>query len=396
MTYNAYDFKLTIQDGPVFNPEGVTSGEAYSDISVYANGFEVVGTNVAASGDSVGYNNATILYLSFNIPEGVEAGTYAVEFDGDVEAHNRNMDEFDIEEENGSITILPDSVVVDTEEYEYDIEGKSKFYFSHDNRKFIDDDLLKTDLISVGTLMCRPVLSNGEYGEWTVADLDKIKFKIKDETWESPMAVYDNVIAPTLLLDDSGSGALSYEKGIAFFNEQIPFTISTTFQRYNSETKDFEEVSIDDLDTLYDGSPIVTGTAYIAVKGDTDLNGTVNSEDASRILEYAADFGSGKSPKIRTAESDKINALSEEELEILEDFVYFLSDVTSESEDHGETANVDGLERGTLDSSDAAYVVTYAAQFGSGKSPDWYDILDEPLPKYTKKIGEGNGKSGKN
>ena len=390
MTYNLYEFKLIVDDGPVFNPDGISNGEAYSEMSIVANGLTIGGVNT--TGDSVGYNNATILYLSFDIPEGVDPDTYKVGFDGDVKAENRHYDIFNVEEEDGSITILPDSVIVDTEEYQYDIEGKSKFYFSHDNRKFIDDDLLKTDLISVGTLMCRPVLNNGEYGEWTVADLDKIEFKLKDETWESPKAVYDTVIAPTLKGDD---GKLTYEKGIAFFKEKIPFTISTTFQRYNTETKEIEEVPIIDLDTLYDGSPIVTGEAHIGVKGDTDLNGTVNSADAALMLVYAAEFGAGNSPSIRTVESDKINALSEDELAVLENFVYFLSDVTDESEDHGQT-NSFNTGKGSVDAADAAYDLVYAAEYGAGNSPDWYDVLDEPLPKYTKKIGEGNGKTGKN
>ena len=394
MTYNSYDFKLTIEDGPEFNPAGVASGEAYSEITVMANGFEVMGTST--TGDSVGYNNATILYLSFNIPEGVAPGNYKVGFDGDVEAHDRNMDTFDIEEVDGQIRILDSSVAIDAQEYQFDVEGLSKFYFSHDNRTFIDDGLLKTDLIAEGTLKSRPVLSNGDVSDddWTIADLDKITFAIANEGWESPQAVYQNVIAPTLTGDD---GKLTYEEGIAFFKEKIPFTISTTFERYNTETKEVEEVELNNVSTLYNGDPIVTGEAYIGVKGDTDLNGTVNSVDATLMLVYAAEYGSGNSPKIRTVESDKINALSEADLAVLEDFVYFLSDVSSESEDHGVTSNRVSGERGTIDAADATYDLDYAARFGAGNTPDWYDVLDEdPLPKYTKIIGEGNGKTGKN
>ena len=235
-------------------------------------------------------------------------------------------------------------------------------------------------MISVGTLRCRPVLSNGEYGEWTVADLDNIEFKIKDETWESPKAVFDNVVAPTL----------TNEKGIAFFKEQIPFTITTTFERYNTETKEIEEVEITDLDELYDGSPIVTGEAYIGVKGDTNLDGIADAEDATLMLIYSANEGANLKPSIRTVESDMINALSEEELEVLEDFVFFLSDVDDESEDHGETNSLN-TDISYVDADDATFVLIYAAEQGAGNNPDWYRLLKEPLPKYTKAIGAADG-----
>ena len=378
LTYNLFEFNLKVDDGPVFNKDGLAAGEAYSEFTIIANDLTIAGNN--STGDSVGYNNATLLYLSFDIPEGVTPGVYSIEFNGDAEAHNRHYDIFDIEEENGSITVLDDGVNVDTQEYQYDIEGKSKFYFSHDHRKFIDDDLLKTDLISVGTLRCRPVLSNGEYGEWTVADLDNIEFKIKDETWESPKAVFDNVVAPTL----------TNEKGIAFFKEQIPFTITTTFERYNTETKEIEEVEITDLDELYDGSPIVTGEAYIGVKGDTNLDGIADAEDATLMLIYSANEGANLKPSIRTVESDMINALSEEELEVLEDFVFFLSDVDDESEDHGETNSLN-TDISYVDADDATFVLIYAAEQGAGNNPDWYRLLKEPLPKYTKAIGAADG-----
>ncbi|MDE7093637.1 MAG: hypothetical protein K2O52_01875, partial [Oscillospiraceae bacterium] len=377
LTYNLFEFKLKVADGPVFNKDGLAAGEAYSEFTIMANDLTIAGNN--SEGDSVGYNNATLLYLSFDIPEGVTPDVYSIEFDGDAEAHNRNYDIFDIEEENGSITVLDDGINVDTQEYQYDIEGKSKFYFSHDHRKFIDDDLLKTDLISIGTLRCRPVLSNGEYGEWTVADLDKIEFKIKDEAWESPKAVYENAVLPKLSDENDN---LTYEKGIAFFKEKIPFTLTTTFERFNTETKEIEEVDITDLDELYDGSPIVTGEAYIGVKGDTNLDGIPDAEDATLMLIYSADEGAHLNPSLRTVESDKINALSEEDLATLEDFVFFLSDVDNESEDHGATNSLK-TDVSYVDAEDATFVLIYSAEMGAHNNPDWYRLLNEPLPKYT-------------
>ncbi|MDE5769668.1 MAG: hypothetical protein K2H82_09810, partial [Oscillospiraceae bacterium] len=383
LTYNLYDFKIKVQDGPVFNPTALRSGSAYSEMTIQANGMEIAATNL--NGDSVGYNNAVVIYLTFDLPEDLPAGKYAVEFDGDVEAHNRNLDTFDITEENGQILVIPDGVYKEQIEFQYNLESLSKFYFSHDHRTFIGDGLLKEDLISIGTLMARPVYSDPaltEEAEWTVADLDKIEFNLKDAELESPKAIFDKKVEPTL----DGSD------GIAFFKEKIAFTLSTTFTTLDAETGELVEKEQKDVDTLYDGSPIVTGDVYIGVKGDTDLNGTVNAYDAAKDLVYAADFGAGLDPKILTVTSDMITAIQaegEEAATALENFVYFLSDVTDESEDHGETSSILDSDKGgeAINAADAAKVLVYTAEFGAGLYPDWYVLLDKPLPRYTEAIG---------
>ncbi|MDE5754747.1 MAG: hypothetical protein K2H89_09445, partial [Oscillospiraceae bacterium] len=386
MVYNSYLFTLEIADGPILKPESIRSGSAYSEMAIEANGLQIAGTN--STGDSEGYNGATILYLTFDLPADLAAGKYDVKFAGDVEAHNRALDIFNITEENGYIQVIPKDVTLEQKEFQFDVEGLSKFYFSHDHREFIKDGLLQSELISLGSLMARPVLSDPTIEtEWAPADLDKIEFNLKDETLTSPKAVFDTKVAPTL--DDTF--------GKAFFKGQVAFTISTSFDTYNPETGEIETVEQKDTDTLYDGSPMVTGNIYIGVKGDTNLNGTANAQDAGSQLVYAAEFGSGMNPNILTVESDMITAIQaegEEAAKELENFVYFLSDVTDESEDHGDTSSIlDGTA--TIDAKDASKVLIYAAQFGSGMNPDWYRVLDEPLPKYTKLIGAADGNNDK-
>ena len=281
--------------------------------------------------------------------------------------------------------VIPNGVYKEVIEYQYDVESLSKFYFSHDHRTFIGDGLLKEDLISIGTLMARPVYSDPaltEQAEWTVADLDKTTFNLKNPELESPKAIFDTKVEPTL----DGS------EGIAFFKDQLEFTLSTTFTTYDPETGEIVEKEQENIDTLYDGSPMVTGDVYIGVKGDTDLNGTINAYDASKDLVYAADFGAGLDPKILTVTSDMITAIQaegEESATALENFVYFLSDVTDESEDHGETSSILDSDNGgeAINAADAAKVLVFAAEFGAGLDPDWYVLLDKPLPKYTEAIG---------
>ena len=387
MVYNSYLFTLEIADGPVLKPESIKSGSAYSEMAIEANGLQIAGTN--STGDSEGYNGATILYLIFDLPEDLAAGKYDVKFASDVEAHNRALDIFNITEEDGYIQVIPKDVTLEQKEFQFDVEGLSKFYFSHDHREFIKDGLLQSELIALGSLMARPVLSDPTIEtEWAPADLDKIEFNLKDETLVSPKAVFDTEVAPEL--DDTF--------GKAFFKGQVAFTISTSFDTYNPETGEIETVEQKDTDTLYDGSPMVTGNIYIGVKGDTNLNGTPNAQDAAAQLIYAAEYGSGMNPNILTVESDMITAIQaegEEAAKELENFVYFLSDVTDESEDHGETSSIPDATS-TVDAKDSAKVRVYAAEFGAGMNPDWYRVLDEPLPKYTKLIGAADGNNDKN
>ena len=73
---------------------------------------------------------------------------------------------------------------------------------------------------------------------------------------------------------------------------------------------------------------------------------------------------------------------------MMELFAYFLGDVNGESEDGGVT---DSLGNNThniadLDAKDSAKILVYAAIEGSGKEPDWAEVLSEPLPYYTAEI----------
>ena len=444
------DFQLTYidpqtgEEKPCF---GAVSGETYKefgDLQTNPMNFTI---GAQTDHDVPGFNNATILYLTYRIPDTAQPGVINVNFAGDVTAHNMTAaDVFNIEEIGGTIQILPDSIAIDAMDYEYDIDALYKFYFSHDWREFSDKfetdengnitavteiGRLRTDLLSVGTLRRREVLVDEEtgepygYGNWTIAnDLDGIAFVVgdnegtaPDESINSPMAIFDNHFGAALEASDAGVEN-------AFYRDNLPFKIVTTFQKWDPETKTAKPYTPDatlELVTLQkdengelvldeNGNPIVegkrkatSGTVYIAVKGDTNLNGKVKANDASLVLKYAADFGADLDPKIyKGTDPDPL----------MENFVYFLSDVDGESEDIGASnANKDGLDEdkdgvvdkdengnvrytaSPLNARDASFQLIYATQWGADLNPDWWLILHgdtqpDKLPRYTKEIGK--------
>ena len=219
--------------------------------------------------------------------------------------------------------------------------GTYQFYFSHDPRNFKAEDL-------VDTLVRYDIYKDGTKSEAIpVTDLSIVKFDV--EGWTSPKEVFDNEV-----LDENGF-VKEEANYFACYTGSIPATITDEFGKKH-EFKD-------------------TVTAYIAVKGDANLDGEANSIDSALILVYAAERGAGNEAYIYSAEE-----------EMLDMFAYFLADVTGESEDRGATDSL-GNEGSSLDAIDAANILVYAAEKGAGNEPKWHNTLSvDPLPKYTAEI----------
>lgn len=110
-------------------------------------------------------------------------------------------------------------------------------------------------------------------------------------------------------------------------------------------------------DITIDAAP----TVAVALKGDTNLDGIVDSKDATEILTYAALYGVGQEPFFPTTKeaSDLVTKLD-----------YLVSDIDTESK-----AGVveDGVS--VIDSKDATYLLTYAALAGVGQDKEWAEIV---------------------
>ena len=110
-----------------------------------------------------------------------------------------------------------------------------------------------------------------------------------------------------------------------------------------------------------DAEPVaveVNPTVYIGVKGDADLNGKVEVEDAISILTYYA--------RTSAALGGSFN-----DDEMLNKFAYFLTDVDTESK-LGKNDAASGKE---IEVEDAVYDLTYYARKSAALDPQWPDII---------------------
>ena len=416
---NSFKFDIDFQfgeEGPKYT--GFTLGTSYKLMNI-TEGTEnqFAGTLAGAADEEQAANNSILVYLNFDVPEGTAADVYKITFkepgvNDTVEAIKVNDNKVAVTEVDGYIEVLAEDVVPTVVQYQYNIQGKKKFYFSHDNRPFD----LKNDLIEVGTLKRREIYSdntaeNPHVSDWSTVN-ELVDFELVNKDLNNPKAVFENEfpeMVPDKYRDYIVANANS-NKHDAYFKSTLKFVPVNADYANMENAPDWKFVNVDEngnvTEELADDAAAVTGTVYIGVKGDTTLNGVVNSKDAASVLVYAANFGAGNEAKI-LAEDITEEELKLSELEeavnakiVLEDFVYFLSDVNGESEDHGATSNgaVDAISEtvnSPLRANDAGFMLVYAANQGAGNDPNWYDTLTSPLPKYTKEIGEFNGMTGK-
>ena len=110
-----------------------------------------------------------------------------------------------------------------------------------------------------------------------------------------------------------------------------------------------------------DAEPVaveVNPTVYIGVKGDTNLNGIVEVEDAVAILTYYA--------RTSAALGGSFN-----DDEMLNKFAYFLADVDTESK----LGKNDAASGKKIEVEDAVYDLTYYARKSAALDPQWPDII---------------------
>ena len=101
----------------------------------------------------------------------------------------------------------------------------------------------------------------------------------------------------------------------------------------------------------------VNPTVYIGVKGDADLNGIVDVQDAVAILTYYAKAAAAQE-NVAFNEDENLNKLA-----------YFLADVDTESKA--------GMNNGSelMTTQDAANVLTFYAKKAANQEPTWPDVI---------------------
>lgn len=99
----------------------------------------------------------------------------------------------------------------------------------------------------------------------------------------------------------------------------------------------------------------------VPTTGDANMDGIVDAADAAEVLVYSTAKGANENPVLYSADNAE-----------LERFVYYYADVDEHSTVCGEG---DGT---ALNATDAAAILVYAVVSGSGETPNWDDILQQP------------------
>ena len=216
-----------------------------------------------------------------------------------------------------------DSIAVET----VAAEASNGVYFSKD-KAFNASDLISSVKLT---------LKNGKETVYDdAASIDAyIGFK------STPGEVYKTVVdANAKLADKEKVGKIYYQGGVDIY--------------YTTGVEGSDTIAID-------AKPEVA----VALKGDTNLNGKVDNDDALQTLTYYSNVNAG-AKDVAFTDTAKTNAL-------LEKLVYFVSDVDTESK-----LGTDSKDK-LITNDDALFILTYYAQQYAGNKDDeetlWTDVL---------------------
>ena len=159
------------------------------------------------------------------------------------------------------------------------------------------------------------------------------------------------------IVDEEGTHFNALEAGAVTLDKTTPKEI------FDAEGKPYcvTEVNAYFTDpTKADAEPVaapVNPTVYIGVKGDADLNGIVDVQDAVAILTYYAKAAAAQE-NVAFNEDENLNKLT-----------YFLADVDTESKA--------GMNNGSelMTTQDAVNVLTFYAKKAANQEPTWPDVI---------------------
>ena len=159
------------------------------------------------------------------------------------------------------------------------------------------------------------------------------------------------------IVDEEGTHFDALEAGAVTLDKTTPKEI------FDAEGKPYcvTEVNAYFTDpTTADAEPVaapVNPTVYIGVKGDADLNSTVDVQDAVTILTYYAKASAGQQ-NVAFNEDENLNK-----------FIFFLADVDTESKA--------GMNNGSelMSIQDGVNVLTFYAKKSANQDPTWPDVI---------------------
>jgi hypothetical protein len=250
----------------------------------------------------------------------------------------------------------PETQAPTTVEVEVEVTPKDTgFFFAHDVRPFS-----VTDLISAAKVTIYYVDEEGQ-------DLasEEIELDLTNPEDAAKLAMGTSTSAPA----ENVSPNSVYEAYAATLEDPTKATY-TTSNAYIFYVGDEVEAPVLAPDTA---------KLYVGVKGDANLDGKCDANDAAKVLKYAADYGAKKNPSISNLEDPT-----------LENFVYFLADVNGETTPKPTEDEVKADAVKALNANDANAILVHAAKRGAKQDPQWGRdvLLANALPRVTKGIIE--------
>ena len=329
--------------------EGFEWGKGYSGGEALMNDDKLTVVWDEADGNNAKASPEPILYLTFTAPS--VGGEYFVDFDT-VEATNESGGEIKVSTTGGSVTVsggAPTPKIVTAYETIFNPPTRI-YYWSHDDRSFEESKGLAnmTAQIVLHKFYVNDankiVDANGNVlGSYTEGQVPDVNFAFETKTKDITPFVKPEFgkNSPKEIWDSE-----THEVG-KYRAEEHQFDVECIYTWDESLGEDFD---------INDGEPMKFGEfqIFIGLKGDTDLNNRVESNDATKVLQYYVYITVMNKESCPLAPDDELQELS-----------FYLSDVmTPCGMDDSAAQAPDGFKAKhayytNLDAEDASKILTY-------------------------------------
>ena len=310
-----FEMDLVLPDGVTI--DDISFGEGYAENGTFSYDPETKKLKWT-SNDGKNYipePGEPIATITVSIGEDVEPGNYTVSLDN-IKPLDENGQELKYKVNDGELTIKEKVRYATTYEIKYEEPGRI-YYWSHDKRTFAEANGLEG---MKATLVISKYYVNAD-GAYTDADGNVVDAPVIFETEEIDITDYVHTDAaensPANVWDNETAAEIAAGRATEAINAKHANVYSLAFNFYA------EEMGNADVLALVGSEPVhaFDHTIYIGVKGDTNLDNHVDTDDAIMSLKFytlVVVVGFGREDSVLNQ-----NVPTKE----MDDFCFFLTDV---------------------------------------------------------------------
>ena len=403
-------FGITAKTPIVYDSVSDTSAAYGAKVDSNASTFEFAFASADGS-EIVGENGATVINLTYTVPEGTAAGEYAVEWNKEFfNASNSNGDDIskyiicldgaivvkDVASTTTTDTDAPDDTGSTTTET---TASTTESTTASDEGTTTASDVVSTTASDEGSTTTSSETSTtaSDEGSTTSSTASTTATESGTQTTVSGEAAEGKIVAEvtavdgfyfnhdvrtfnkghvegmklTLVKADGTEEALTVDESLISFKEQVSGK-DTPNDAYREEQTNFTYI----VDVLYDGKPLedkdgkpITFKAYIGVKGDSNLDNKADAKDASNALAFyakASTMAEGESTDSIRLNPDANEIINNNPDLDLDQFGAFLVDVDMDVYD---ADNWKTKKSGrVIDAKDASWILKYYSMMSTGET----------------------------